>query len=400
MAAPYEGNSMASNVAGIKGTNGADNGIGVSGESATGIGVHGEGGRGIGSDVIGFFQATVGVFGKTRSDNSEAYGVYGESTFGAGVRGFASSGDGVQGASEKFAGVSGQSREGVGVRGEGGPGAGSDAIGFHQATIGVLGKTLSDNSQAYGVYGEGIYGAGVRGYAPRGDGVQGFSQAFAGVSGQSEEGSGVQGRSKNREGVFGASVAGEGVHGESHSPVVAAVAGIQLNPRSTGAGIYGEHMGNGPAGFFKGNVVVTKDILLTNADCAEEFDVAGELAAEPGTVMVLCGDGALHPCGKPYDKSVIGVVSGAGDYKPAIILDKRTESSDNRVPIALMGKVFCKVDAGYGVIEIGDLLTTSPTPGHAMKADDPLKAFGAVIGKALRPLREGTGLVPILITRV
>jgi hypothetical protein len=63
----------------------------------------------------------------------------------------------------------------------------------------------------------------------------------------------------------------------------------------------------------------------------------------------------------------------------------------------LLGKVFCKVDAGHGAIEIGDLLTTSPTPGHAMKAENPLKAFGTVIGKALRPLAEGQGLIPILI---
>jgi hypothetical protein len=63
----------------------------------------------------------------------------------------------------------------------------------------------------------------------------------------------------------------------------------------------------------------------------------------------------------------------------------------------LLGKVYCKVDAGRGAIEIGDLLTTSPTPGHAMKADDPLKAFGAMLGKALGPLAEGRGLIPILI---
>jgi hypothetical protein len=62
-----------------------------------------------------------------------------------------------------------------------------------------------------------------------------------------------------------------------------------------------------------------------------------------------------------------------------------------------MGKVFCKVDAQYGAIDIGDLLTTSPTPGHAMKTSDPLKAFGAVIGKALRPWSSGQGLIPILI---
>ena len=62
-----------------------------------------------------------------------------------------------------------------------------------------------------------------------------------------------------------------------------------------------------------------------------------------------------------------------------------------------MGKVYCKVDAQYAPIEVGDLLTTSPTPGHAMKAADPLKGFGSVIGKALRPLNGGQGMIPILI---
>ena len=69
-----------------------------------------------------------------------------------------------------------------------------------------------------------------------------------------------------------------------------------------------------------------------------------------------------------------------------------------RVPVALVGKVFCKVDARDVAIEVGDLLTTSPTPGHAMKAADPLQAFGTVIGKALRPLQAGQGLIPILVS--
>jgi hypothetical protein len=68
-----------------------------------------------------------------------------------------------------------------------------------------------------------------------------------------------------------------------------------------------------------------------------------------------------------------------------------------RVPIALIGKVYCKVDAQYAPIEVGDLLTTSPTPGHAMKAEDPLQAFGSVIGKALRSLANGQGLLPVLV---
>jgi hypothetical protein len=63
----------------------------------------------------------------------------------------------------------------------------------------------------------------------------------------------------------------------------------------------------------------------------------------------------------------------------------------------LLGKLYCKVDAQSSPIEVGDLLTTSCIPGHAMKASDPRKAFGSVIGKALRPLKEGRGLIPILI---
>jgi hypothetical protein len=32
-----------------------------------------------------------------------------------------------------------------------------------------------------------------------------------------------------------------------------------------------------------------------------------------------------------------------------------------------------------------------------MKAIDPVKSFGAVLGKALRPLAAGCGLIPVLI---
>jgi hypothetical protein len=62
-----------------------------------------------------------------------------------------------------------------------------------------------------------------------------------------------------------------------------------------------------------------------------------------------------------------------------------------------MGKVARKVDARHSPIGVGDLLTTSSTPGYAMKADDPLRAFGAVIGKALRSLKGEQGTIPVLI---
>src|SRR5262249_45894297 len=108
-------------------------------------------------------------------------------------------------------------------------------------------------------------------------------------------------------------------------------------------------------------------------------------------------DGTLYQSQRAYDKRVAGVVSGAGEFKPGIVLDKQPQSQSNRKPIALLGKVFCKVDASYAPIQVGDLLTTSDTTGHAMKANDPLKAFGAIIGKALRPLKGGQGLIPILV---
>jgi hypothetical protein len=144
------------------------------------------------------------------------------------------------------------------------------------------------------------------------------------------------------------------------------------------------------------NLSVAQDIRLTGADCAEDFDIAGSKNSEPGTVMVINEEGSLEPSRHAYDKKVAGVVSGAGEHKAGIILDKQ-QSNSKRLPIALVGKVHCKVDAQYSPIEVGDLLTTSATPGHAMKAEDPLKAFGSVIGKALRPLREGQALIPMLI---
>lgn len=204
---------------------------------------------------------------------------------------------------------------------------------------------------------------------------------------------GVIGQSSGNgfSGVFGESATGPGVSGSSTSSV-----GVDAKTQSGPAALRAVHAGGGLAGLFEGDVEVTGDIRLANADCAEDFDVSGAVKVEPGTVMVLGNEGALSESHQAYDKRVAGVISGAGGYKPGIVLDKQ-QTSGNRQPIALMGKVFCKVDAQYGAIEVGDLLTTSDTPGHAMKTTDPMKAFGAVIGKALRPLKDRQGIIPILI---
>ena len=138
------------------------------------------------------------------------------------------------------------------------------------------------------------------------------------------------------------------------------------------------------------------DIILRNADAAEHFDVVDVSVVEPGMTMVLNEEGKLTPSSSAYDRKVIGVVAGAGNYRPGIILDKK-DGSKNRVPVSVMGKVSCKVDASFGPVEIGDLLTTSPTPGHAMKVTDPFKAMGSVVGKALNSLASGQGYVDMLV---
>jgi hypothetical protein len=290
--------------------------------------------------------------------NPGEVGVRGESQEAEGVRGIGHKGAGVVGSSEKWYGTFGESQEGDGVRGIGHKGAG--VVGSSEQWIGVYGGSQSTTG------GSGVVGDAV------GTGVMGVSKTWHGVYGETQS-----------------PAAGAGVWGE-HKGAGSAVVGIS----NSGTGIYGK--GGRLAGYFEGDVEVTGDLRLLNADCAEDFDICATEQSEPGTVMVLGAEGTLEQSHQAYDKRVAGVVSGAGEYKPGIVLDKRT-SSNIRQPIALLGKVYCKVDAGYGAIAIGDLLTTSPTPGHAMKAEDPLKAFGAVIGKALRPLKEGQGLLPILI---
>ena len=73
--------------------------------------------------------------------------------------------------------------------------------------------------------------------------------------------------------------------------------------------------------------------------------------------------------------------------------------ADGKYPVASSGRVYCYCDADAGgSIKPGDLLTTSNTPGHAMKVKNYPKARGAIIGKAMSSLNEGTGLVLVLVT--
>lgn len=141
------------------------------------------------------------------------------------------------------------------------------------------------------------------------------------------------------------------------------------------------------------------DILIGNADCAEEFRVAEtatELEREPGTVMVLDDDGLLRPSSKPCDHRVVGIVSGGNGREPGIVLGSGPRDVPT-VRIALLGTVQCKVSAEAGPIMPGSLLTTASARGHAMAVADNEAPRGAVLGKALRGLSSGVALIPVLV---
>lgn len=287
-------------------------------------------------------------------------------------------------------GLMGSSPNGAGVWGTSGP-APISAV-TTPLRAGVRGEGTDD---AYGVHGSSVNGVGVFGRGAT-DGVVGesISPQHSGVWGTNSGGGvGVAGNSTSGTGIFGRSDGGDGVRGETQSNDHAAVSAVN---RATGIGLWAESGAGGTAGFFKGDVTVTGVINMTNADYAEDFTVSDPTTVQPGMVMILDETGNVQVSQDAYDTRVAGVVSGAGDYRPAVILD-RCAAHPNRLPLALMGKVYCMVDATTTPVAVGDLLTTSGVPGHAMKAADRAKSFGSVIGKALRPLTDGRGLIPILV---
>ena len=152
-----------------------------------------------------------------------------------------------------------------------------------------------------------------------------------------------------------------------------------------------------------GEGTITAQVLQITggSDLSEKFDIQpfGK-SLEPG--MVVCIDpknpAKLTVSQRAYDRTVAGVISGAGGVKPGMLMSQVGTSADGQHPVALTGRVYCQVDASYGAIEPGDLITTSSTPGHGMKVTDHTHANGAILGKAMTGLSEGRGLVLVLVS--
>jgi len=135
---------------------------------------------------------------------------------------------------------------------------------------------------------------------------------------------------------------------------------------------------------------------------------------EAGDVVVVDTDSdgvILRRSSQAYDRKVVGVVSSA----PAMILSSENlelnsggrPAESSSAPVALSGRVLCKVSLENGPIAHGDLLTASSSAGHAMRADKN-NSFGTIIGKALEPFpntntgevqnSKDSGMIMIMVT--
>jgi hypothetical protein len=150
--------------------------------------------------------------------------------------------------------------------------------------------------------------------------------------------------------------------------------------------------------------ITTEELQITGgADLSEQFEIHSRqdsLRPQPGMVVSIDAEqpGQLIVSSRAYERTVAGVISGAGGLKPGLMMGQAGTLADGQFPVALTGRVYVYADASYGAIQPGDLLTTSNTPGHVMKVTNYEQAQGAVLGKAMGALTEGQGLVLILVS--
>jgi hypothetical protein len=274
---------------------------------------------------------------------------------------------------------------------------------------GIRGDASSTTGSASGVIGVtyGPQGSGVLGLAQHPDG-----ESF-GVSG--DHGAVVGG---GGAGVFGAT--------QSTTGFSSGILGIAIGSTGLGAGVLGAtHSPQGTGGIFRneagGNILLgvngVEDVNVFRvdghgtvyanggfrpfgADFAESVAVKGGTENyTPGDLLVIdaSGERRLSLSQTPYSTLVAGIYS----TRPGVVasthrLDEALPK--NEVPLAVVGIVPCKVTAENGPVVAGNLLVTSSTPGYAMKGTDLSRMLGAVVGKALEPLQNGTGVIQVLVT--
>jgi len=292
--------------------------------------------------------------------------------------------------------------------------SGDSSNGFYAYTSGnksrgVYAQTNGDSSDGFSArtYGEDSAGVSAKTYGNFSDGVSAFTD------GDNSDGVGTRTYGDNSDGVS-ASTGGNhsggviaythgnystGVYAYTHGNYSTGVYAWTYGENSRGVDAYsaesdGIYANTGRSDHRYG--VCTDDYMYAlryeggGGDVAEYFAVDEDV--EPGTVMVIGEDSKLQSSITAYDTTVAGIVSTA----PGVSLGANETGNAGEKLIAVAGRVPCKVDASYASVKPGDLLTTSDTRGHAMKATNP--QIGTILGKALEPLDSGTGVIEVLVT--
>ena len=345
--------------------------------------------------IYGHSQTNLGVFGQTHA-NAQA-GVLGRNdgatgVNGAGVFGYASnSAHGVLAISEQGHGVW-AATNGVNASGVYAQTSVPSSVAGRFNHLGSGTALTADAGSGWGIFGRSQSGIGVFG--------QTIGSNSSGVLGRSEGsgGNAVYGyASGTSTGVAGVSVGGYGVYGESHH---GAYAGGFF--RNTAPGGYAlTTTGNA---YIDGRCTMRVCEITGGADLAEPFAMHDQESIAPGSVVVISGDGTgtLELSTRACDKRVAGIVSGAKGIQPGLRLrqeDAGVAGGHGGRDVALTGRVWCLCDASEEAVEPGDLLTTSETPGHAMRVTDHAAATGSILGKAMSSLPKGEkGHVLVLVS--
>jgi hypothetical protein len=207
-----------------------------------------------------------------------------------------------------------------------------------------------------------------------------------------DRGIGVRGGAYNRD-----ANGGIGVLGEADCPNC--VAGV-FNHGAGGNVLVGLSFGQNVFRVDGSGNTFANSYNIGGADFAESMAVAGERSRyEPGDLLVIDISGNRRA--KLSDRAYSPFVAGIYSTKPGVLASQYKMDDPNltkEVPLAIVGIVPCKVSAENGPIKVGDLLVSSSTPGYAMKGTDRSQMLGAVVGKALEPLREGKNVIQVLVT--
>ena len=124
-----------------------------------------------------------------------------------------------------------------------------------------------------------------------------------------------------------------------------------------------------------------------------------------GVVCALQTHVKLEPHDEPTSDTEVRTEAGSTPLMPQTFTPEELDQVDRtKIEAGQRGQMVtlgafaqCKVDADIAPIAVGDLLTTSPTKGHAQKVLEPGKAVGAILGKALGALPKGQGKIPVLV---